>query len=85
MLVAKIQRVPSRPKIKQTSFVIDFLDDYSPQERSLNIRIPISWEGLHALKESIDLIVSRQTDIATGQERTIGTHEFTEIKVEEKQ
>lgn len=85
MLVAKIQRVPSRPNYPQASFVIDFLDDSSPQSRPLNYRVPVSWEGLHALQEALEVILNRDSDVGTGQEKPVKTHEFTVAKNQSKE
>jgi len=45
----------------------------------MNIRLSLSWDGLFALREAIDLVTSRVSDTGTGQEKK-GAHYFREIE-----
>jgi hypothetical protein len=45
----------------------------------LSIRIPLTFDGICALGEAIDIIKSRMSNVATGQEKK-GANKYTPIK-----
>jgi len=52
-----------------TPFSIDLLDNDTPQKRSLSFRLTVSYDGLFALKEVIDLLISRKVAKAEAMEK----------------
>lgn len=80
MLIAKIRRVSIRPDYrKSAAFMLELIDNQTPQMRPLSFAAPLSWEGVIALRDACNVIIDRKADVGTGQESPHGTNEFTDI------